>query len=143
MPTITVPATMSSLNEARDYLMKAIPSEFAAQTSNVILVAEELLVNVFSYAYPKGELGRATVSLDPIIVSGEEKLRFRVSDWGKPFNPFEEVAVPDLTLDVEKRPIGGLGIYLIKQVSEKQSYAYQNGQNCIEILFGLTPQPIA
>ncbi len=140
MPTITVPATMSSLNEARDYLMKAIPPEFAAQTTNVILVAEELLVNVFSYAYPKGELGRATVSIDPVTVDGEAKLRFCVKDWGTPFNPFEEVATPDLTLDVESRPVGGLGIYLIKQVSETQYYAYENGQNCIEILFGKTPR---
>ena len=140
MPTVTVPATMSSLNEARDYLMKAIPSEFAAQTSNVILVAEELLVNVFSYAYPKGELGSATVSLEPVTVNGEAKLRFRVCDWGSPFNPFAEVETPDLTLDVESRPVGGLGIYLIKQVSEKQSYVYENGQNCIEILFGVMPK---
>ncbi len=140
MPTINVPATMSSLNEARNYLLKAMPPAFAAQTSNVILVAEELLVNVFSYAYPKGNEGRATVSLDPITVAGEEKLRFRVSDWGKPFNPFEEAATPDLTLDVDNRPVGGLGIYLIKQVSEKQYYTYENGQNHIEILFGKTPK---
>lgn len=56
-------------------------------------------------------------------------------DWGEPFNPFEEVPDPDLTLDVEARPVGGLGIFLIKQVSARQEWAYEEGANTIHIYF--------
>ena len=121
MPTIKVPARLENLDVAKEYLKKAIPEAFAAQTSNVLLVAEELLVNVFSYAYPEGFEGEAAVSLDVVNFDGEDKLVFKVIDWGAPFNPFEEAPVPDLTLDIDSRPVGGLGIFLIKQVSEKQN----------------------
>lgn len=140
MPTITVPANLDSLETARDYLSKAISPEFRAQTDNVLLTAEELLVNVFSYAYPVGEDGPAKVGLEYRGEGEARKLVFCVTDWGKPFNPFEEAPVPDVTLDLESRPVGGLGIFLIKQVSEEQHYEYRDGANCIRIVFGLTPK---
>ena len=139
MPTITVPAKLDNLQSAKDYLKAAVPPAFAAQTSNVLLVAEELLVNVFSYAYPDGVEGEAVISLDVVNFDGEDKLVFKVVDWGEPFNPFEEAPEPDLSLDIDSRPIGGLGIFLIKQVSEKQTYRYIDNTNSIWIVFGKTP----
>lgn len=140
MPTITVPAKLDSLNVARDYLQKAIPPQFAAQTDNVLLTAEELLVNVFSYAYPDGTNGRAKIGLEIEGEGNAQMLYFCVSDWGSPFNPFEEAKTPDISLDLDSRPIGGLGIFLIKQISETQHYEYTDGANCIRIGFGLTPK---
>ena len=140
MPTITVPAKLDNLTAAKDYIKASIPSEFRAQTSNVLLVAEELLVNVFSYAYPEGVEGEAAISLDVVDFDGVDKLVFKVVDWGEPFNPFEEAPEPDLTLDIDSRPIGGLGIFLIKQVSEKQTYRYIDKTNSIWIVFGKTPK---
>ena len=142
MPTIKVPARLENLDVAKEYLKKAIPEAFAAQTSNVLLVAEERLVNVFSYAYPEGFEGEAAVSLDVVNFDGEDKLVFKVIDWGEPFNPFEEAPVPDLTLDIDSRPVGGLGIFLIKQVSEKQTYRYIDNANSIWIVFGKTPASV-
>ena len=142
MPTIKVPARLENLDVAKEYLKNAIPEAFAAQTSNVLLVAEELLVNVFSYAYPEGFEGEAAVSLDVVNFDGEDKLVFKVIDWGAPFNPFEEAPVPDLTLDIDSRPVGGLGIFLIKQVSEKQTYRYIDNANSIWIVFGKTPASV-
>lgn len=142
MPTLTVPARIENLGATKDYLQSAVPSAFAAQTSNVLLVAEELLVNVFSYAYPAGKEGLAEVSLEPEKIDGEEKLVFTVRDWGSPFNPFEEAPAPDLTADIDHRPLGGLGIYLIKKVSEAQSWKLEDGANCIRIVFGREPLPL-
>ena len=132
MPTIVVPAKMDHLDDAKDYLKKAIPPAYAQQTPNVILVAEELLVNVFSYAYPDGAEGEAEISIGLVEDDGEEMLQFTVRDWG----------APDLTLDIEGRPIGGLGIFLIKQVSQKQCWTYEDGTNYIRILFGRTPAAV-
>ena len=138
MPTITVPAKLDNLEPAKDYLKAHIPPEFSRQTSNVLLVAEELLVNVFSYAYPEGAEGRAAVSLE----ATGDRLVFTVKDWGAAFNPFEEVPDPDLTLDLGARPLGGLGIFLIKQVSESQAWRYEGGANIITIGFGKAPKEV-
>ena len=99
-------------------------------------------MNVFSYAYPEGDTGEAQINLETVPApttenggAAEEWLVFTVRDWGEPFNPFEEVPDPDLTLDVEARPVGGLGIFLIKQVSARQDWAYEEGANTIHIYF--------
>ena len=76
MPTITVPAALVSLATIRDYIEREVPTDFRNQTSNVLLVAEELLVNVFSYAYPAGYAGSAQVDLALVQDDGEEKLLF-------------------------------------------------------------------
>lgn len=135
MPTITVPAKMTHLAEVQAYLKASVPEAYRAQTANVLLVAEELLVNVFSYAYEEGETQEARITLETVTFEGRERLELTVRDWGRPFNPFEEAPVPDITLDVQSRPIGGLGIFLIKKVSVLQRWTYEDASNFIRILF--------
>ncbi len=135
MPSVTVPARLENLQTVKEYLQQAIPEDYARQSDNVLLVAEELLVNVFSYAYPPGTEGEAQVSLEVEKHDDKEKLVFSVRDWGTSFNPFEEVADPDLTMGIEERPIGGLGIFLIRQVSEAQFWEYTDNMNHIRIIF--------
>lgn len=137
---ITIPAKLDSLAPANEFLQKTLPVAFSSQLPNLMLVAEELLVNVFSYAYPPGITGTADIELDTVEVEGTPFLRFIVSHTGSPFNPFQEAKEPDLSLDVESRPIGGLGIYLIKQVTEKQDYRYEDKTNFITVYFGTTPK---
>ena len=54
------------------------------------------------------------------------------TDSGKPFNPLEAVST-DVTLPAEERPIGGLGIYMVRKLSKKMEYRYENGQNILTI----------
>lgn len=78
---------------------------------------EEIFVNVASYAYPPGEDG--PLQIDLFEEDGEFRLRF--TDKGKPFDPLKR-GDPDITLDAEDRPIGGLGIFLVKKNSSSVSY---------------------
>ncbi|MBQ9105125.1 MAG: ATP-binding protein [Mailhella sp.] len=140
MPQLNVPARLEHLAVVNEFLAANIPGAFAAVQPNLELVAEELLVNVFSYAYPEGTVGRAEVTLRTVWFDDEKMLCFSVKDWGSPFNPFAEAPAPDLTLDTESRPIGGLGIYLIKNVSAHHAYCLEDGANCIDIFFRLPEQ---
>lgn len=140
MPLLRLPAKLENLASVNEFLAQNVPAEFSAILPNVELVAEELLVNVFSYAYPEGSTGQAEVDIEKVEFQGQPMLRFTVKDWGTPFNPFEEAPVPDLTLDAESRPIGGLGIFLIKNVSAHQSYRFEEDANIINIFFALPGQ---
>lgn len=62
---------------------------------------------------------------------------FKVQDWGAPFDPFLEAPVPDVSLGVDERPVGGLGIHLIKSVVAHYTYAYYEQSNIIELYFAL------
>ena len=114
MPQLRLPATLEQLGPVNEFLAAHTPETYRALKSSIELVAEELLVNVFSYAYPEGTEGRAEIGLREVYFDGAWLLCFSVKDWGRPFNPFEEAKSPDLTLDAESRPIGGLGIFLIR-----------------------------
>ena len=138
MPQLTLPATLESLESLFRFNASSVPAEYQSQKDNIDLVSEELLVNVFSYAYPNGG-GKAEVTLGPVFLDNEEYLCFSVRDWGQPFNPFAEVRDPDLTLEVETRPIGGLGVYLIRKLTAHQFYCYCEGSNVIQVFFSRKP----
>ena len=61
-----------------------------------------------------------------------ERLELTFIDKGIPYNPLENKD-PDVTLDIEKRKIGGLGIFLVKEMMDEVSYEYADGQNILKI----------
>ena len=95
-----------------------------AMTLNLAL--EEAVTNVIMYAYPKGSQG--LVDLEAIV--RKDSLVFILSDSGKPFDP---TAAPsaDISLNVEERPIGGLGIYMVMNIMDKVEYRRENDRNIL------------
>ena len=90
------------------------------------LALEEAVSNVMLYAYPEGSDGLVDVE----AVIRDDRLDFIVSDSGIPFDP-TAATPPDLSLDVRDRPIGGLGIYLVKSIMDHVSYARVEGKNVL------------
>jgi anti-sigma regulatory factor (Ser/Thr protein kinase) len=88
------------------------------------LALEEAVVNVMSYAYPEGTKG----DVDIEVVKGPQYLDFIISDSGKPFNPTTKED-PDTNLSVEERPIGGLGIHIIRQIMDSVHYERKENRN--------------
>lgn len=89
------------------------------------LVLDELLTNTISYGYPDGRSG--TLEFQLRLENGTLDLRLR--DDGIPFNPLEEARQPDLDADLDERPIGGLGIYLVKTKMDHVHYLREAGFN--------------
>lgn len=95
-------------------------------TSSINLALEEAITNVIMYAYPSGIDG--PVYLEAVISEG--KATFILSDTGKPFDPTKAEEV-DVTLAAEDRPIGGLGIHLVRTIMDSVSYEYLSGKNIL------------
>ena len=91
------------------------------------LSVEEAVDNVVQYAY-EGGIGwlEAGTSLDDKSLV----LTIELRDAGVPFNPLEKDD-PDITLSAKERPVGGLGIYLCKQMMDSISYRYEDGNNVL------------
>ncbi len=100
-----------------------------AMTMSLNLALEEAVTNVIMYAYPKGTEG--PVDIDATLDGGE--LCFVLSDSGTPFDP---TAAPeaDISLGVEERPIGGLGIFLVRKIMDQVTYQYTGGRNTLKML---------
>ncbi len=110
--------------------------EFAASNQlpqsmvfQVNLALEELVTNVISYAYRDGGNHQIAVRLN----LDEGQLRAEVVDDGIPFNPLE-APPPDLTIPLEQRPIGGLGIHLVRNLFDTLDYKRQDNRNHLTML---------
>lgn len=81
------------------------------------LGVEEAVVNVMNYAYQEDALGRIVVE----AIVDNHTLRFVIKDWGVVFDP-TQVITADLSQSVENRPIGGLGILLMRELMDSVNY---------------------
>lgn len=98
---------------------------------NLNLALEEAVVNVINYAYPKD--GRVySFTLDVVAVREGEGtvLTFTLTDNGAPFDP-TKAADADTSLSAEDRPIGGLGIFLVRQLMDSVDYQFVDGSNVL------------
>ena len=92
------------------------------------LAIEEAVVNVMNYAYPEGMTGDVTIEAK----ANDVTLKFVIIDSGKPFDPTAKGKV-DTTLSAEDRPIGGLGIHLVREIMDSVNYEYNAGRNVLTL----------
>ena len=89
------------------------------------LISEEIYTNIISYAYPKGE-GYVDVSLQ----KQDKELTIVFTDSGVPFNPLDKPD-PDIDFPPESREQGGLGIFIVKNMTSYINYEYLGGRNVL------------
>lgn len=124
----TFPADVSALDAVIGFAEEQLElAECPLRNVMPLTVAlEEVFVNVAHYAYPDGGDVSLAIAHDPV----QHVITFRLTDSGIPFNPLQHED-PDLTLPADQRPIGGLGIYMMKKAMDKVSYAYKDGKNIL------------
>lgn len=124
-------ATTENLGQVLEYIETTlaqgkVPQKVSVETQ---IAAEEVFVNIAHYAYGE-QTGEATIQVD-ITKKGEVRINF--IDSGVPYNPLEKQD-PDITLAMEDREIGGLGIFMVKESMDEVTYRYEDGQNILSLV---------
>ena len=99
-----------------------------ALTAQLTLAIEEAVVNVMKYAYPPQTRGDVTIEAQ----SNDLRLKFTIIDSGMPFDPTVRAEV-DTTLSAEDRPIGGLGIHLVRKIMDSINYERVDSLNVLTL----------
>ena len=95
----------------------------------VNLVLEELVLNIIDY----GQDGSVPdIALE--IESEADSIRIELSDRGRPFDPLTEAPEPDLTSALGERSVGGLGVYLTKELMDEVRYSREAHRNRLSIV---------
>ena len=94
----------------------------------VSLALEELVTNIIKYGYD--DAAGHEIGVDLAWNDGE--LRLTVRDDGHPFDPLSAPA-PDLDLPVDERPVGGLGLHLVRQFFPEARYRREGECNVLEL----------
>jgi len=93
-----------------------------AQTGHDLrLIVEEACVNVMDYAYPPGRPGPLTLQIEALTEGTRSAIVISLEDQGMPFDPLA-LPPPDQNAALEAMPVGGLGVHLIRELSDVQHY---------------------
>ena len=131
MKELTVDAVLENIPSVTAFIdgqLEALDCSMKAQMQ-IDVAIDELFSNIARYAYPDGP-GKATVGIE----FDEENRMCSVvfSDEGIPFDPLAQQA-PDTSLPLMDRPVGGLGIFLVKKTMDAVEYRHENGRNILTV----------
>ena len=99
--------------------------------NKIDVCAEEVFVNISSYAYGNNT-GIAQISAN----KNDNEIILVFEDEGAEYNPLQKED-PDITLTVEERPIGGLGIFMVKQMAKNVEYERKDNKNILKLTFDI------
>ncbi len=100
----------------------------ARTVAEVNVAVDEIFSNIVNYS--GADTAKVTCG------NADGKLIVSFADNGTPYNPLEKED-PDITLSVEEREIGGLGIFMVKKTMDEVSYAYRDGRNILTLVKSL------
>ena len=129
----TVPADATSMPGLVAFLEGALEATDCppAISTKLMICQDEIASNVMKFS----KASELTVRLEHDVGMGSWSLSF--IDDGTPWNPLTHDD-PDITLPAAERPIGGLGLLMVKKMTDEATYARDGGKNilCLRISAG-------
>ena len=126
---LKLPADINKLDQVLAFIEEHLEEHEASMKAitQISIAVEEIYVNIAHYAYGESE-GDATIQL-----SFEDRvISITFIDTGMPYDPLAKPD-PDITLSVEERQIGGLGIYMVKQSMDEVIYNRDGDKNVLTL----------
>ena len=128
--TLQFPAETQKLPEVLEQLDTHLLSAGCPEDARMQLAVavEEIFVNIASYAY-EGKQGSAVVN----IKADAHKAAISFADSGFPYDPLQKED-PNIEQAAEDRPIGGLGVFLVKEMCDEVHYERRNDMNILTLV---------
>jgi len=132
MKKLIVEASVNNLEKVMNFVNSSLEEHNCEPDlqNQIDIAVEEIYINIVNYAY-KPENGDVV-----IFISAGEEIVIRFEDTGRPYNPLEK-ADPDLSKPLMERKIGGLGIYLTKNLMDKVTYSRVDNANILTMTKGI------
>lgn len=132
--TMEIEASLGNLDEVQSFVKEQMAkyNPSAKMLNQIDLSVEEIFVNIASYAYSPSN-GNVVVECAIEEIESDDstdgnRVRITFKDSGVPFDPLAKEDA-DVTLSADERQIGGLGIYMVKNLMDQIDYQYVDGQN--------------
>jgi anti-sigma regulatory factor (Ser/Thr protein kinase) len=134
MRSLRVPARGEFLESLQSYVLQEASAAGASDgiLFRIELAIEETLTNIMKYAYA-GKAGEVEVDCS---TGPSSTFTVMIRDWGIPFNPLNCVE-PDTSQDFQDRPVGGLGIFLIRKIADRVVHCPLDDGNLLTLSFFL------
>ena len=115
----------ASLAPALAFIRESFAGVDSKSVAVMLNAADEVMSNIVNYSGAKGYRVEAERAPD--------RLRLRFSDDGRPYNPLSHID-PDTHAAIEDRPIGGLGLVVVKRLADRVAYSRENDRNVLTLI---------
>ena len=131
MLELTVEAKIENIPKVTEFVDKILEEYDCPikEQTQIDVALDEVLSNVANYAYEKKD---GSVSINVDVSDDPRQVTITFTDSGTPYDPLKKED-PDITLGADERPIGGLGIFIVKKTMDDVIYEYKDGQNVLQI----------
>lgn len=139
---VAFPALIESLYPSLEFVLSCAGDCGVDETRrhDIELAMEEILVNIYDYAYPESP-GEVSITCGRTAGKKGNIFTIEIADGGVPFDILS-VSEPDLDADIEERPIGRLGVFVVKKLMDGVHYRHEKGLNIVTIEISLDkPRP--
>ncbi len=129
---IVLPAELPRVAEAIGFVEDTLTEGGCPQpvVFKMNIVTDEIFSNICKFAYPDGS-GNAVIRASVDVAAKKARLIF--SDSGVDFDPLGRER-PDTALPAEERPVGGLGILMVRKMMDEVSYERRGGENILTLV---------
>lgn len=129
MKEVTVAAAIENIGSVTGFVDDFLDGQECSRKAKmqINIAIDEIFSNISYYAY-QNETGQVTMKVD--MQENPKAVCITFIDCGIPYNPLEKED-PDITLSIEEREIGGLGIYMVKKNMDEMEYEYSEGKNIL------------
>lgn len=134
---ISLPAEIENLTTFLEFVRECAGRVGLApeRAADLEIAVEEAVANICTHGYPQGA---GDVAIRCFMEAHGTRVCVEIADSGEPFDVSAAVD-PDLTSALEERPVGGLGIHLMRQLADEIRYERSEGRNILRILIEAGP----
>lgn len=131
MRTINIKAASDNTGKVTDFINEQLEEMLCPMKTQmqIDVAVEEIFTNIVNYAYD-GQVGDVEISVDMPEDGRTVVITFK--DWGQEYNPLMRED-PDISLSADERPIGGLGILLVKKLMDDVTYQFNKNCNILKL----------
>jgi len=123
---LSIDAKTENLDSVLDFINEHIEHCSMKIQNQIGIVIDEVFANISAYAYDP-DVGGVTVR-----IKAEDDIIIEFEDNGVPYNPLSNED-PDISLDADEREVGGLGIFMVKNIMDSVEYKRDGSRNILTI----------
>lgn len=128
MKELIVSAKVENMEKVQAFVRAELAHTLPKTQNQTAIAVDEIFSNIVNYAYPaNAEDFKVTVRIDT-----KENIILEFEDIGLPFNPLVQQE-PDISLDADERAVGGLGIFLVKNLMDEVTYRREGNRNILTL----------
>ena len=131
LSVLKLPADISNLRDFVEFVSSCAEGQGInpGRITEIGVATEEVLVNICNYAY-QDQVGEVKVSC---MLDDESRFIIEIEDTGIPFD-VHGLDAPDLTDDIAERQVGGLGVFIIKELMDDVQYRREDNKNILRLI---------